>query len=193
MPPTPMLDAPEAIFIAIRNAGPSLAWLGMIINLAAILGLGSAILICNYGQIRIFYAMARDGLMPKSFAAVNPEHHVPWQATLWVTLVAAIIGGIAPLDVLGDLVSLGTLMAFALVCVATLVLRIRDPHRPRPFRVPYLPAVAVIGAVVCVALMVTLGLANWLRFGAWSVLGLVIYFVYGMRNSARQRAAQMAE
>ncbi|MEA1648341.1 amino acid permease [Nitrospirillum sp. BR 11164] len=191
--PYTMLDAPEAIFIAIKNAGPSLAWLGMIINLAAILGLGSAILICNYGQIRIFYAMARDGLMPPSFASVNPEHHVPWQATLWVTLVAAIIGGIAPLDVLGDLVSLGTLMAFALVCVATLVLRVRDPHRPRPFRVPYLPVVAVTGAVICVALMISLGLSNWIRFGAWSLLGLAIYFAYGMRNSARQREAQLAE
>lgn len=184
--PYSQLNVPEAIFVAIHNAGPALAWLGVVVNVAAILGLGSAILICNYGQIRIFYAMARDGLLPPAFARVNPERHIPWQATLWVTVVAAAIGGVAPLDVLGDLVSIGTLLAFATVCVATLVLRIREPHRERPFRVPYLPVVSIVGAGVCVLLMVTLGVGTWIRFGVWSVLGMALYLGYAL---IKRRAA----
>ncbi len=135
-------------------------------------------------------AMARDGLLPKGFfAAVHPVFRTPWKSTILTGSVVALLGAVIPLRVLTELVNIGTLLAFVMVCIAVLIMRRTEPSAPRPFRTPWVPLVPILGILFCLELMFSLPSANWLRLLVWLMLGLLIYFCYGRRHSVLRREA----
>jgi basic amino acid/polyamine antiporter, APA family len=177
------LNVPHPVFVAIEAAGPGLKWLTYFINIGAIAGLSSVVLVMLMGQPRIFYAMSRDGLLPPVFGKVHPKFKTPYIATIITGSVAMVFGGLFPIDILGELVSIGTLLAFIIVCAGVLVLRYRSPDLKRPFRTPFVPLVPILGIGTCGFMMAFLPLTTWLRLGIWMVIGLVIYFFYGRHHS----------
>ncbi|MCJ2033322.1 amino acid permease [Methylobacterium sp. J-068] len=180
------LDVPDPIAKAVEVIG--LGAFAVAIKLGAILGLTTSALAALYGQARIFYAMARDGLLPPAFARVHPRFHTPATSQIAIGAVTALAAALVPIDLLGELVSIGTLFAFVVICIAVLVLRRTDPARPRPFRVPGMPVVPILGILSCLGLMLGLPGDTWLRLGAWLALGLAIYFGYGRRAARSCRA-----
>jgi APA family basic amino acid/polyamine antiporter len=183
------LGGDQPVLTALRGPGHSLEWLVPIISIGIVVGLSAASMGSMYAQIRIFHAMATDGLLPPIFAEVHPRHRVPHLSTLIVGVVCAVTAGLLPLEVLGELVSIGTLLAFAIVCACVMILRVRDPLRSRPFRVGGLWVVAPIGIAVCLYMMVSLPIDTWLRLIVWMALGLVLYACWRRHRSAwRQRA-----
>ena len=182
------LNVPHPVFVAIDAAGPPLKWLTYFINIGAIAGLSSVVLVMLMGQPRIFYAMSRDGLLPEVFGRVHPRFKTPYVATIITGFVAMFIGGFFPIDVLGELVSIGTLLAFVIVCGGVLVLRYRSPELVRPFKTPWVPFVPIMGIAVCGFMMAFLPGATWLRLAVWMALGLAIYFFYGRHHSVLGRA-----
>jgi APA family basic amino acid/polyamine antiporter len=156
------------------------------ITVAILFGFSSVILVMLLGQSRVFYSMARDGLVPKVFSELHPVYNTPsksnWIFFVFVALFAAFI----PDSVVGDMTSIGTLFAFALVSIGIIIMRKSDPHAPRPFRTPLVPLVPILAVLVCGAMIAGLGLGNWVRLGVWLAIGLVIYFAYGVRNSRVQ-------
>ncbi|MXV32815.1 amino acid permease [Xanthomonas sp. LMG 8989] len=162
---------------------PHLAWLKTFVEIGAIAGLSSVVLVMLMAQPRIFYTMSRDGLLPKLFGKVHRRFHTPYVGTVVVGVLAALLAGLIPLDVLGELVSMGTLLAFATVCVGVMVLRFTRPDLPRPFRVPLFWAVCPLGALFCVGLFFQAFQEHWKVFVGWTLIGLCIYFFYGIRNS----------
>ncbi|MCM2338046.1 MAG: amino acid permease [Lysobacter sp.] len=168
---------------------PALAWLKHLVEIGAIAGLSSVILVMLMGQPRIFYAMAKDGLLPKVFARVHPKFQTPYFGTIVVGVVACIMAGLLPLDFLGDLVSMGTLLAFATVCAGVLILRYTRPDLARPFRVPGALLISPLGVIACLYLFWQPFKDHWQVMLGWTVIGFVIYFVYGYRNSKLRKAA----
>lgn len=164
-------------------AVPQLKWLEYLVNIGAVAGLSSVVLVMLMGQPRIFYTMARDGLLPKIFSRVHPKYQTPAASTWIVGLVAVVIAGFFPLGLLGELVSGGTLAAFATVCIGVWVLRVRSPELKRPFRTPLVPLVPILGAGATLYMMYQLPGLTWTLLGAWTAIGMTTYFVYGMRNS----------
>ena len=181
------LDVPDPVYVALDAAGPGLAWLKYLTTVGAVAGLASVVLVMLMGQPRIFFAMSRDGLLPAVFSRVHPRFRTPWLATLITGGVAAVIAGLFPIGLLGQLVSIGTLFAFVIVCAGILVLRRTRPDLPRPFRTPLVPAVPILGIVSCLYLMLNLGVDTWVRLIVWMLLGLAIYFLYGKRHSRAGR------
>ena len=158
-----------------------------IITLGALAGLTSVMLVMLLGQTRVLYSMAKDGLLPtKFFADVHPRFRTPWKNTMLVGLLAAIVGSVTPIDDIGKMVNIGTLLAFVIVCVAVLVLRKTNPGQPRPFRTPWVPFVPVMGILFNGFMMYKLGWVNWARLIVWLLIGLVIYFFYGRHHSKVQ-------
>ncbi|MEK7240342.1 MAG: amino acid permease [Gemmatimonadota bacterium] len=182
------LNVPHPVFVAIDAAGPGLKWLTYFINIGAIAGLASVVLVMLMGQPRIFYAMARDGLLPPIFGKVHPKFKTPYVATIITGAVAMVFGGLFPIDILGELVSIGTLLAFIIVCAGVLVLRYRSPDLHRPFRTPFVPLVPILGIGTCGFMMAFLPSTTWLRLGLWMALGLLIYFFYGRHHSKLGKA-----
>jgi APA family basic amino acid/polyamine antiporter len=182
------LNVPHPVFVAIEKAGPALKWLGFLVNVGAIAGLASVVLVMLMGQPRIFYTMARDGLLPPVFSRVHPKFRTPYVSTIVTGLVACVIAGLFPIGLLGELVSIGTLLAFVIVCGGILVLRSTQPDLPRPFRTPWLPLVPVLGIAICGYMMYGLPVDTWLRLAIWMAIGLAIYFLYGRRHSKLNRA-----
>jgi basic amino acid/polyamine antiporter, APA family len=177
------LNVPDPVAVAVDAFGPSWGWFAAIIKVGAIIGLTSVILVLMYGQTRIFYAMARDGLLPKLFAKVHPKYQTPWINTLLVGLVVAISAGFFDINTLGDMTSVGTLLAFAVVCFTVIWMRVEHPKLERAFKVPLYPVVPVLGIISCVGLALTVE-NRILIFFAWFILAaIILYFAYGMRNS----------
>jgi APA family basic amino acid/polyamine antiporter len=171
-----------------------LVWAADIITLGAIAGLTSVMLVMLLGQSRVLYAMANDGLLPKKFfGSVHPKFRTPWKATILAGLLASIVGSVTPIEIIGDMVNIGTLLAFVIVCIAIMVLRRRDPSRERPFRTPLVPLVPVLGICFNLYMMYTLGKWNWIRLIVWLVIGLVVYFAYSRHHSRVQHSLLQGE
>jgi len=182
------LNVPAPIAVAVDSLGPSVAWLAPVIKVGAIAGLSSVILVMLLGQPRIFYAMSKDGLLPEAFSRVHPKFRTPWLAQILTGAVAMLVAGFFPIGILGELVSIGTLLAFAIVCAGVFVLRFTDPQIHRPFRTPAFWLVAPLGVIFCLYLMKYLSADTLTRLIVWMALGLVIYFAYGRRHSKVQQA-----
>jgi basic amino acid/polyamine antiporter, APA family len=158
-----------------------------IITLGALAGLTSVMLVMLLGQTRVLYSMANDGLLPKKFFAdIHPKFRTPWKNTMLVGLLAAIVGSVTPIDDIGKMVNIGTLLAFVIVCIAVTVLRSTNPSQPRPFRTPWVPIVPILGILFNGYMMYKLGWINWARLIIWLAIGLVIYFTYGRTHSRIQ-------
>ena len=177
------LNVPDPVAVAVNALGPEWGIFAKIVKVGAITGLTSVILVLMYGQTRIFYTMARDGLLPKPFSKVHSKFQTPWINTLLVGVIVAIAAAIFDINTLGDLTSVGTLAAFAVVCLTVIFLRQTRPELPRGFKVPLYPVLPVLGIVSCIWLITTVE-QRVLEFFGWFMLGsVVIYFVYGMWNS----------
>ena len=183
------LNDPAPIAVAINALGPKLAWLRVLVKIGAIAGLSSVILVMLLGQPRIFYTMSKDGLLPPVFSTVHPKFRTPWIAQILTGAIAMLIAGLFPIGLLGELVSIGTLLAFAIVCAGVFVLRFTDPEIPRPFRTPAFWLVAPLGVLTCGYLMYKLPPDTWARLIVWMAIGFVIYFTYGCRHSKLQGPA----
>jgi APA family basic amino acid/polyamine antiporter len=155
-----------------------------VVTVGALAGLTSVMLVMLLGQTRVLYSMANDGLLPKRFfAAIHPKFRTPWKNTILVGLLAAIVGSVTPIDDIGKMVNIGTLLAFMIVCASIIVLRRTNPEQPRPFRTPWVPVVPVLGILINGYMMYKLGWVNWVRLTAWLAIGLVIYFTYSRYHS----------
>ncbi len=180
--PYQTLNNPAPVATALA-AVPGLKWLTLWINIGVTVGLGSTILSLLYGQSRILYAMSRDGLLPPAFSQVNPKTRTPIWGTVATAGLAALVGGLFPIKILGELVSMGTLLAFVLICLSVLYLRHKHPELPRSFRVPAIWFVAPVGALGCAYLIASLPVATWPRLFIWMGIGLVVYFGYAYHHS----------
>jgi APA family basic amino acid/polyamine antiporter len=183
------LNTPAPVALAL-DRHPELSWLAGWIKLGAIAGMTSVMLVMMLGQPRIFYAMARDGLLPPIFRKVHPTHRTPYVGTLITGTLAALIGGLFPVTILGELVSIGTLLAFTTVCIGVLVLRYTRPDIQRPFRVPAPWFVCIAGALICFGMMASLPPDTWVRLVVWTALGLLIYAGYGFKHSALRKSGR---
>ncbi|MDR2140069.1 MAG: amino acid permease [Tannerella sp.] len=177
------LNVPAPIAYAIDRAGEALFWLRPFIKVGAIAGLSSVILVLLLGQSRIFFIMSKDGLLPPLFSRINTRYGTPHYSTLFTGLSCCIIAGLLPINVLGELVSIGTLMAFVLVCTSIIVLRRTRPDVKRPFRTPLVPFVPLLGILICLGQMLALPLDTWMRLFSWMAVGLICYFLYGRKHS----------
>jgi len=158
-------------------------WAAGIISVGAMGGITTVLLVMLYGQTRVFFAMSRDGLLPKFFSIVHPKYKTPFFSTWLTGIVVAIIAGLTPINTVAELVNIGTLSAFVFVSIGVIVLRKTQPDLPRSFRVPWVPLVPILAALLCLILMFQLPLITWIRFVVWLVIGLIIYFGYGIRHS----------
>ena len=177
------LNVEAPIALAINSAGPSLTWLRPIIKIGAIAGLSSVVLVLLLGQSRVFFTMASDGLLWKSFAKTHSKFKTPHITTIVTGSFAAFFAGLFPIGLLGEMVSIGTLLAFVIVSVGIILLRKSEPDAVRGFKTPWVPFVPILGAFVCLAQMASLPLDTWIRLIGWMAIGFVIYFTYGRKHS----------
>jgi APA family basic amino acid/polyamine antiporter len=177
------LNVPDPIAVAVDAAGDGLRWLRPFIKIGAIAGLSSVVLVLLMAQPRILFSMSRDGLLPESAARIHPRYKTPYISTVVTGILALIIAGLFPIGVLGELVSIGTLLAFVLVCLGVLVLRVVEPDAHRPFRAPFVVPVSILGALSALAQMLSLPWDTWLRLLLWMGLGLAVYGLYGRRHA----------
>jgi len=184
------LNVPAPIALAIDTAGQGLAWLRPIIKVGAIAGLSSVVLVLLLGQSRVFFSMASDGLLWKSFAKVHPKFKTPHITSIVTGCFAALFAGLFPIGLLGELVSIGTLLAFVIVCIGIVILRKTEPDAPRGFKTPWVPVIPILGAIVCLAEMASLPRDTWIRLFAWMAIGFVIYFTYGRKHSKTRQYRQ---
>ncbi len=174
---------------ALQAAGAPMA-LRFVVEIAAIAGLSSVILVMLMGQPRIFFSMAHDGLLPPVFAKVHPRFKTPYVTTILTGAVSAVFAGLVPLAILGEMVSIGTLFAFVIVCISIAVLRRTQPNAPRPFRTPMVPLVPILGAGICFVQMYALPAGTWWRLVVWMAIGIVIYFGYSRHHSKLSKAGK---
>jgi APA family basic amino acid/polyamine antiporter len=166
---------------------PGTQWLAPYVNVGAIVGLASVVLVLLLGQSRIFYAMSKDGMIPDLFSEIHPRFKTPWRGSLITGFFCALGGGLLPLHILGELVSIGTLAAFVIVCLGVMVLRVQRPKVKRPFRTPLVWVVAPLGIGMCLFMMAFLPLDTWIRLGVWTLIGLIIFATYSLRHAKPPR------
>lgn len=177
------LNVADPIAVGVNQMGSGLFWLRPIIKIAAIAGLSSVILVMLMGQPRIFFSMSKDGLLPPVFSKIHSRFKTPYVSTLITGFIALILAGILPINILGELVSIGTLLAFAIVCIGVIILRVKRPELKRTFKTPFVPLVPILGAGICFLQMFSLPWETWLRLIVWMALGFIIYFTYGIKKS----------
>jgi APA family basic amino acid/polyamine antiporter len=186
MVPYQQIDIDAPIAKAFSHVG--LPWAHALISLGALTGITSVLMVLMLSQPRIMLAMARDGLLPTSFfGAVHPRFRTPWKSTLLTGSVVGLMGALLPLRMLAELVNIGTLLAFVIVCAAVLIMRRSEPEMTRPFRCPFVPLIPLLGIVLCSLLMFSLPVENWLRLIVWLLVGFAVYFSYGRRHSVLAR------
>lgn len=178
---TEFKDSAAPVAIAIEKT--PYAWMAQAIILAIIIGYTSVILVDLLGQSRVFFSMSRDGLLPKLFSQVHPKFQTPYKGNMLLGLFISLFAGFVPIRVVGEMTSIGTLLAFIMVCLGVIILRYRQPDLPRAFRTPWVPVVPILGIVTCVAMMISLPRDTWIRLVVWLLIGLAIYFLYGKKNS----------
>jgi APA family basic amino acid/polyamine antiporter len=172
---------------AIDDAMPGYKWLSNAVTVAILAGFSSVILVMLMGQSRVFYSMSKDGLVPRVFSTLHPRYRTPYKSNVLFFVFVGLFAAFVPGDIVGDMSSIGTLFAFILVSIGAWVMRVRDPKTPRQFKVPMIPVVSILGVVSCGAMIFGLGWPNWTRLGVWLVIGLVIYFTYGIKKSRLNR------
>jgi APA family basic amino acid/polyamine antiporter len=180
------LNVAAPVAYAMEKVGAP-SWVRLFVDIGAVLGLGSVILVMLLGQSRVFYSMSRDGLLGKWAGAVHPKFRTPYLSTIFTGVAVGLATGILPLQLLGQLVNIGTLLAFVLVCAGVLILRKKRPDLDRPFRTPWVPFVPVMGILCCLGLMATLPADTWIRLIVWLAIGFLIYFGYSVRHSVMQQ------
>src|SRR5438445_794740 len=186
MVPYGELNLPAPMAYAMERIGAPW-WIRLAINLGAVLGVGSVILVMLLGQSRVFYSMSRDGMLRPWAGRVHPRFRTPYLSTIYTGIAVCLATGLLPLQLLGTWVNIGTLLAFVLVCAGVWILRSQRPDLHRPFRAPWVPAVPILGIVCCFGLMLTLPGDTWIRLAVWLVVGLAIYFGYGRKHSVLQK------
>ncbi len=179
--PYTSLNVADPVAVGIDATG--VVWGSILVKIGAILGLATVMLVMLLGQSRVFYTMSNDGLLPPWASRIHPKFRTPWISTIAVGIFVAIFAAILPIDVLGELVSIGTLLAFVIVSAGVWILRRRRPDLPRPFKTPWVPFVPIMGIVVSTFLMLSLPLATWLRLIIWLIVGLLVYYFYGRKHS----------
>ncbi len=182
------LNVGAPVSLAIRETG--VQWGSYIVNAGALAGLSTVMLVMLLGQSRVFYSMSRDGLLPKWAGEIHPRFRTPWKSTALVGMFVAVFAAVVPIGILGQLVSIGTLLAFVIVCAGVMVLRKRRPDLPRPFKTPWVPLVPIMGIVIAFLMMAALPLDTWLRLLIWLAIGMMIYFLYGTKHSRVQAGSK---
>ena len=170
-----------AIYEALHNIGYD--WLGTGVVIGILAGYTSVILVMLLGQSRVFYSMSRDGLLPKMFSDVHPKFKTPWRCNLVFMIFVSLFSGFVPLSSLGDMTSIGTLLAFVIVCGGVMIMRRTHPNIPRPYKTPLVPLVPILGILICFAMMASLDVMTWIRLVVWLAIGLTIYFTYSRTRS----------
>ena len=183
------LNVPSPVIMVVERI-PQLAWFRPVVTIGAVLGLGSTILVMLLGQTRVFYSMSRDGLLGPWAGKIHQKFRTPYISTIYTGIAVALFTGLLPIQILGQLVNIGTLLAFVLVCGGVWVLRRTRPDLDRPFRTPLVPLVPILGMLCCFGLMATLPFDTWVRLFVWLVIGFVIYFAYGRKHSTLQKEIQ---
>jgi len=179
--PSSQIDIHAPVAEALRLAG--FKWGAAVIAIGAVAGITSVLVVMMLGQIRVFFAMSRDRLLGPWLAAVHPRFGTPHRATILTGVAVAILAALIPIGEAADMTNIGTFFAFVLVCISVMVLRYTKPHHPRPFRLPFMPLVPILGTMACLGLMWQLPQLTWIRFGVWTVIGIVVYLGYGFKHS----------
>jgi APA family basic amino acid/polyamine antiporter len=169
--------------VAIAIANTPYEWLGVAVILAILIGYTSVILVDLLGQSRVFYSMSKDGLLPKVFSELHPKFNTPYKSNIVLCIFISFFAGLVPISVVGEMTSIGTLLAFVMVCLGILILRKKEPNLERPFKTPFVPVVPILGIITCVVMMVSLPFDTWLRLFVWLAIGFIIYFFYGKKRS----------
>lgn len=182
------LNVRDALAVGIDKTG--VGWGSLMVKIGALMGLSSTIVVMLLGQSRVFFSMSRDGLLPKVFSAVHPKFRTPWISTLMVGTCVALLAASLPINLLGDMVNIGTLLAFVIVCAGVWIVRRSNPNLVRPFRTPMVPLVPILGIIISGYLMANLPWETWVRLIVWLVIGMAIYFGYGRNHSRVQKANQ---
>src|ERR1700686_3125973 len=182
------LNIGAPVSLAMRETG--VRWGSYVVNAGALAGLSTVMLVMMLGQSRVFYSMSRDGLLWKWASDIHPRFRTPWKSTAIVGLCVAFVGALVPIGDLGQLVSIGTLLAFVIVCAGVWILRVRRPELVRPFKTPWVPLVPILGMVVSLGLMAGLKAVTWIRLIVWLIIGLVVYFTYSVKHSGVRSAAE---
>jgi len=175
----------DPLAVGIDSTG--VRWGSLLVKIGALMGLSSTIVVMLLGQSRVFFSMSKDGLLPAMFSKVHPKFRTPWISSLTVGTFVAALAASLPINVLDEMVSIGTLLAFVIVCAGVWLIRRRDPDLPRPFKTPWVPFVPIMGILISMAMMVSLTGLTWIRLAVWLVIGMIVYFTYGRHHSRVQR------
>jgi APA family basic amino acid/polyamine antiporter len=173
--------------VAVAIAHTPYKWLAVAVIMAILIGYTSVILVDLLGQSRVFFSMSKDGLLPKIFSDLHPKFNTPFKSNIVLCIFICLFAGLVPISIVGEMTSIGTLLAFVMVCLGIIILRKQQPDIERPFKTPFVPLVPILGILTCVLMMVSLPFDTWLRLIVWLAIGFVIYFFYGKKNSKLRR------